>query len=77
MKSDFDALTGKLYLNITNTGVLGEATLPFIVYSSIAESYIATQQYKGTICTPSIWSSGSKTQSFSNIAALVQFLTST
>ncbi|XP_027925698.1 protein CELLULOSE SYNTHASE INTERACTIVE 1 isoform X1 [Vigna unguiculata] len=48
MQSDLDALTGKLDLNLRDcgllikTGVLGEATLPLAVSSSVAESDVAT-----------------------------------
>ncbi|KAK7349568.1 hypothetical protein VNO77_07027 [Canavalia gladiata] len=48
MQSDLDALTGKLDLNLKDcgllikTGVLGEATLPLAVLSSMEESDIAT-----------------------------------
>ncbi|KAL2958434.1 hypothetical protein AAZX31_18G208500 [Glycine max] len=48
MQSDLDALAGKLDLNLRDcgllikTGVLGEATLPLAVSSSVAESDVAT-----------------------------------
>ncbi|KAG4925519.1 hypothetical protein JHK87_051059 [Glycine soja] len=48
MQSDLDALAGKLDLNLRDcgllikTGVLGEATLPLTVSSSVAESDVAT-----------------------------------
>ncbi|KAL3000992.1 hypothetical protein AAZX31_09G243000 [Glycine max] len=48
MQSDLDSLSGKLDLNLRDcgllikTGVLGEATLPLAVSSSVAESDVAT-----------------------------------
>ncbi|ESW11936.1 hypothetical protein PHAVU_008G071700 [Phaseolus vulgaris] len=52
MQSDLDALTGKLDLNLRDcgllikTGVLGEATLPLAVSSSVAESDVAAHNIR-------------------------------